>query len=97
MKRTRRIAIISTTMSALALFFISNTVLALPPVAPNGIRTPCYPLLEVPFTDYSLQLPLWMWGGIPFSVFVLSALAAITCWIVALSKWRAERKGAAVR
>jgi len=96
MRRIRRIAIISTTTSALALLFISNTALALFPVAPNGIRPPCVPVFEVPFTDYSFQLPLWMWGLVPFSVLVLSTLAAITCWIVLLFKWRAKvRKAAA--
>jgi hypothetical protein len=48
------------------------------------------------FDDYTFELPLWMWGFVPFSVLVLSTLAAITCWIVLLFKWRAKvRKAAA--
>lgn len=95
MKRIRRIAIISTTISALALLFASNTALALLPMDSNGLRPPCVPVFEVPFTDYSFELPLWMWP-IQFYVFALFTLAAITCWIVFLFKWRAKiRKPAA--
>ena len=38
MKRLRWIAIVSTTITALLLFVGANTGLALPPVAPNGVR-----------------------------------------------------------
>ncbi len=96
MRGIRRIAVISTTISALALLFISNTGLALLPVDSNGVRPPCVPLLEVPFTDYSFELPLWMWT-IQFYVFALSTLAAITCWIVVLFKWRAKIRNAAAQ
>jgi hypothetical protein len=89
MKRLRWIAIISTTICALELFFLSNTALALLPVGPNGIRPPCVLVFEFPFTDYSFQLPLWMWGLVPFSALVLSALAAITSWVMLLFRWRA--------
>jgi hypothetical protein len=91
MKRLRRIAIIATTISALALFFISNTGLALPPMNPNGTRPPCVLLFEVPFTDYSFQLPLWMWGAVPFSAVALSTLAAVITWIMLLFRWRATK------
>jgi hypothetical protein len=47
MERLRRIAIVSTGISALALFFISNTGLALPLVPPNGTRPPCFPVFEL--------------------------------------------------
>ncbi len=60
MKRARWIAIVSTMILAFAAFFISNTVLALLPTAPNGIRPPCFPVFEVPFTDHFFRLPLWM-------------------------------------
>lgn len=89
MKRTRRIAIISTTISALALLFVSNTALALLPMDSNGLRPPCVPVFELPFTDYSFELPLWMWP-IQFYVFAFFTLATITCWIVFLFKWRAN-------
>src|SRR5579863_6775908 len=80
MKRLRRIAIISTTVSALTLFLVANTGLALPPIDARGTRPPCYPLFELPFTDYFFRLPLWMWG---FSLwtFLISTLAAIGCWV----------------
>ena len=95
MKPMRRVAIISTTICVLALFFILNTWLVLPAVAPNGKRPPCFPVLDVPFTNYSFRLPLWMWA-IQFWVFALSTLVAITCWIVLLFKWRRlTRKAAA--
>lgn len=89
MKRIRRIAIISTTISALALFIILNTALALPAVGPNGVRRPCVPVFDVPFTDFSFELPSWMWP-IQFLVFALSTLAAITCWVVVVFKWRGK-------
>jgi hypothetical protein len=94
MKRMRRVAIISTTFSMFDLFFILNTWLVLPAVAPNGTRPPCFPVLDVPFTNYSFRLPLWMWA-IQFWVFALSTLAAITLWIVALFQWRAKIRKAA--
>jgi len=89
MKRLRRIAIISTTISALALFFLSNTALSLLAVDSNGVRPPCVLVFEVPFTDYSFQLPLWMWGPVPFSALVLSTLATVTSWVMLLFRWRA--------
>ena len=89
MKRLLRMAIISTTISALSLFFISNTALALLPRDWNGIRPPFVPVFDVPFTDYSFQLPLCMWGLVPFSASGLSALAAVTSWVMLLFRWRA--------
>ena len=92
MKRLRRTAIISTAISALTLFFLSNTALALPPVGSNGIRPPCVLVFEVPFTDYSFQLPLWMWGLVPFSALALSTVAAVTSWVMLLFRWRANTR-----
>jgi hypothetical protein len=89
MKRLRQTAIISTTISALALFFLSNTALALQPVDSNGIRPPCVAVFEVPFTHYSFQLPIWMWMFVPFWTLVLSTLAAVTSWVVLLFRWKA--------
>jgi hypothetical protein len=88
MKRLRWIAIVSTTITALLLFVGANTGLALPPVAPNGVRPPCFPVFELPLTDYSFELPLWMWAVFPF-VFVLSVLVAATSWVMVLFRWRA--------
>lgn len=93
MRPMRRIAIISTTTSALALLFISNTGLALRPVDSNGVRPPCVPVFDVPFTNYFLELPFWMWP-IQFYAFALSALAAIIYWTVVLFKWAKMRKAA---
>ena len=89
MKRLRWLAITSTTISALALFFISSTALAIRPLEPDGIRPACVLLFELPFTDYSFQLPFWMWGLVPLSALVLSALAAVTSWAMLLFRWRA--------
>jgi len=89
MKRLRWFAITSTTISALALFFISNTALAIRPLEPDGIRPAGVLLFELPFTDYSFQLPFWMWGLVPLSALVLSALAAVTSWAMLLFRWRA--------
>ena len=86
MKRLRRIAIVSTILSALTLFFVVNTGLALPPVDANGTRPPCYPVFELPFTNYSFQLPLWMWAY-PLYVFLISTLTAIGCWVGVLVRW----------
>ena len=88
MKRLRRIAIISTMISALALVFLSNTALALQPMDSNGIRPPCVPVFEVPFTDYFFQLPLWMWP-VHFYALILSTLAAVTSWVMVLFRCRA--------
>lgn len=96
MKRIGRVAIISTTLSVLALLFISNTALALRPVAPNGVRPPCIPVLDVPFTNYSFELPLWMWS-FQFYVFALSTVAAMICWTVMLFKWAARNLGSSGR
>jgi len=92
MRRLRRIATISTAISALALLFLSNSVLVLPALDPNGIRPPCFPVFEVPFTNFSFQLPLWMWGLVPFSALALSTLAAVTCWIMLFIRWRATAR-----
>jgi hypothetical protein len=89
MKRLRWFAITSTTISALALFFISNTELALRPLEPDGSRPACVLLFEFPFTDYSFQLPFWMWGLVPFSALVLSALTAVASWAMLLFRRRA--------
>jgi hypothetical protein len=89
MKRIRRIATISTAITILALFFISNTALALPAMDSNGVRPPCYPIFDVPFTAYSFRLPLWMWGLVPLSVLAFSALIAVTSWVILLVRWRA--------
>lgn len=94
MRPMRRVAIISTTTSALALLFISNTGLALLPLDSNGVRPPCVPVFDVPFTNYSFELPPWMWP-IQFYVFALSTFAAIICWAVVLFKWAKMRKAAA--
>jgi hypothetical protein len=92
MKRLRQTAIISTTVSVLALFLLANTVLAKPPWG-----RPCVVLFEVPFTERSFELPLWMWGLVPFSVLGLSTLAALTSWVVLLFKWRAKVGNANVK
>jgi hypothetical protein len=63
--------------------------LALQVMDSNGVRPPCVPVFEVPFTDYSLQLPLWMWGVVPFSTLVLSTLVAVTSWVMLFFRWRA--------
>jgi hypothetical protein len=90
MDRLRRNAIISTAIPVLVLFFLSNTALTLQPVGSDGIRSPCFPVFEVPFTVYSFRLPLWMWGIVPFSVLALSTLAAATSWVMVLFRWRAK-------
>lgn len=77
MKRLRDIAIISTSTTALVLFVSANAGLALPPVASNGVRPPCFPMFELTFTGYTFRLPLSIWAIFPY-VFVLSALVAVT-------------------
>ena len=72
MKLIRRIAIAATCLSAFSIFVLSNTALAKPP---NG--QPCIVLFYVPFTYKSIQLPLWMWGGIPFLVFAIFTLTGL--------------------
>jgi hypothetical protein len=89
MKRLRWLAIISTTICALMLLLLSNTALALLPLDPNGSRPACVLLFEPPFTNYSFQLPGWMWGIVPFSVLALTSLASITSWLMLLIRWRA--------
>lgn len=87
MKRLRRIAITLTTVSALTLFILGNTALAKP--VGGG---PCVLVFEPPFTDKIFDLPLWMWGVVPFSVLFLSTLAAIGCWIAMFVKWWRSRR-----
>jgi hypothetical protein len=82
MKSLRRIAILSTAISGLALFFLGNTALA----KPTGGR-PCVLVFELPFTEKLFELPLWMWGLVPSSVLALSSLAAIGSWIALLVGW----------
>jgi hypothetical protein len=96
MKRIRWVAIFSTTISALGLFFVLNSGLALQARGPNGESPLCVPVFDLPFTNHSFPLPLWMW---PFQldVFAVSTLAAITCWIVVLLKWRAKLRKAAAQ
>jgi len=89
MKRLRWFAITSTTISALAWFFISSTALVLRPLEPDGITPACVLLFEFPFTDYSFQLPFWMWELVPLPALVPSALVTVTSWAMLLFRWRA--------
>jgi hypothetical protein len=90
MKRLRRIAIFLTAISAFSCFVVANTGLALPQIDASGKRPPCYPLFELPFTDYFFPLPLWMWGSLPL-VFLVSTVAALGLWIRLAVKWRSRR------
>jgi hypothetical protein len=84
MKRLRQTAIISTITSILIVFVLANTVLAKP------IFGPCVLLFEVPFTNKSFELPLWMWGLVPLSTLALFTLAALTSWVILFFWWRAN-------
>lgn len=86
MKRLRRIAITATCASAFLLFFICNTVLA----KPTGGR-PCVVEFEVPFTEKSLELPLWTWGY-PLIVLAIFTVAAIGYWTALFVKWWRSRR-----
>jgi hypothetical protein len=92
MNRLHRSAIVSTAISMLMLLLLFDTLLVLPVLGSKGIRPPCYPVLLVPFTDYSFRLPLWMYGRIPFSIWALSTLAAVTTWVMVLFRWRAKAR-----
>jgi hypothetical protein len=70
-----RVAIATTCPSALLLFILSNTALALT----TGHY--CVALFEVPFTDRSYRLPGWMWGIYPMLVWAISSVTAIGLWI----------------
>jgi hypothetical protein len=87
MKRIRRVAIAFSCLSGVVFFMISNTVLALPPGDPPRH---CHVLFLVPFTEASVQLPDWMWGGIPFSVWLLSTLGALSYWTAFMVRRRSE-------
>jgi len=86
MKRLRQTAIISTITAILIVFVIANTVLAKP------IFGPCALLFEVPFTNKSFELPLWMWrwmwGWVPLCTLALFTFAALTSWAILLFRWR---------
>jgi hypothetical protein len=71
-----RFAIGVTCVSALMLFILSNTALALT----TGHY--CIVLFEVPLTNKSYQLPDWMWGAYPMLVWTISAVTAVALWIV---------------
>jgi hypothetical protein len=70
-----RLAIAATCVSALMLFIYSNTVLALT----TGHY--CVVLFELPLTDKSYQLPNWMWGLCPISVWAISSVSALGLWM----------------
>jgi hypothetical protein len=70
-----RLAIIATCVSALLLFVVSNTALALT----TGHY--CVVLFELPFTDKTYQLPSWMWGLYPILALAIASVSAFGLWI----------------
>lgn len=70
MKHLRWIGITANCFSAFSFFVLSNTVLVLPPN-----RSQCVTVFEVPFTEKSFELPLWMWRG-PLWLLVISTFTA---------------------
>ena len=82
-----RLAIIATCVSALLLFVLSNTALAL------TTSHYCILLFEVPFTDRSYRLPNWMWGLYPISALAISTLCAAGLWIaLGIKRLRRSRR-----
>jgi hypothetical protein len=69
-------------MSAVSLFVLSNTGLAL------TTRKYCSVLFTVPFTHKTFALPGWMWGRIPFSACAISTLTTVVLWATLLVKRR---------
>jgi hypothetical protein len=65
------VAIVATCLSALLLFILSNTALALT----TGHY--CVVLFEVPFTDKSYRLPGRMWGMYPMLVSAISSVTLV--------------------
>ena len=83
-----RVAIATTCLSALLLFILSNTALALT----TGHY--CVVFFEVPFTDKSYRLPGWMWGVYPMLVWAISSVTAIGLWITLGIKHVRSRRAA---
>jgi len=71
-----RLAIIATCVSALLLFVLSNTALALT----TGHY--CVVLFELPFTDKTYRLPTWMWGLYPILALAIATVSAFGLWTI---------------
>lgn len=90
MKTLFRLSVVTTSVSALSLFILSNTVLAL------TVQRYCIVYLEVPFTDKTIRLPDWMGGRYPLLVCVVSTAAAIALWIVFFARRMRMRREASL-
>lgn len=77
-RRLFRTCVITTGVSALWLLVLCNTRLVL------TSHNYCVVLFTVPFTGNAVSFPRWMWGPIPFSMWVVSTLAALVLWTVLL-------------
>ena len=75
-KNLFRFSVIATCISALSLFILFNTFLAL------TTQHYCVVYFAVPFTAKTILLPNWMWGLSPFLVCTISTVMAIVLWII---------------
>ena len=73
-------------VSAVSLFVLSNTALAL--TRPDNRAA----LFSIPFIEKTYVLPLWMWGRVPTSVWAISTLVAVILGMTVLVRtWWTQR------